>query len=563
MRPFGVCPAAPFDACPADLLLTFFSPLLDDQQWEQQPLWHGYAIAVGMVMTALIQSICLHQYFHRVFKLGMQLRSSLINIIYRKSLILSNAGQWQWQHGILPVIHLHSPSFLFLPRSLSSSPLCPFPPPLPSPLPQPPTPNIARQASTTGEIVNLMAVDAQRFMDLTSYLHMLWSAPLQIALALFFLWQLMGAATFAGLGVMILMVPLNGVIAKTMRNYQKKLMGQKDQRIKLMNEVLNGIKVLKLYAWERPFANFVTDIRDKELDVLKGASYMGAVSSFSWSVAPFMVSLVTFITYTLMGNDLTAQKAFVSLSLFNLLRFPLAMLPMMITALVEASVSLKRIRNFLLLEETDPNNVIREPAALHRAPPAEGKNNAGVPALFIDRGKFAWSRTGGRTINDDEEDDGLASNKNKSGKGKKGGQSEKSPLLADDPLLTTTGSYDVVLSDINFRAMPKELVAVVGRVGSGKSSLIAALLGEMVRLNGSVVVPGRVAYVPQQAWIRNLTVRDNITFGKEFNELRYRTIIEACALEPDLQQLPGGDQTEIGEKGINLSGGQKQRVAVC
>jgi ABC-type multidrug transport system fused ATPase/permease subunit len=399
-----------------------------------------------------------------------------------------------------------------------------------------------------------MAVDAQRFMDLTSYLHLLWSAPLQIALSLFFLYRLMHLASLAGLGVMILMIPLNGYIAKKIRNFQKRLMKHKDHRIKLMTEILNGIKVLKLYAWERPFGGFVTDVRNEELKVLKSASYFGAASSFSWSVAPFLVSLVTFVTYTVMGNTLTAEKAFVSLSLFNLLRFPLAMLPMLITSLVEATVSLKRVRNFLLLEEMDPHNVSKDPAALQRS-----VSDGVVPALMIEHGKFSWGAT-----SLPQPGDGKSENNN--GKtGKKGGMSEKSPLLSGE--LPTgqpqAASFDVFLSDINLRAAPSSLVGVVGRVGAGKSSLISAILGDMVKLHGSVIVPGSVAYVPQVAWIRNLTVRENILFGREYNEARYRRVLHACALEPDLEQLPGGDETEIGEKGINLSGGQKARISLA
>ena len=154
-------------------------------------MWHGYVLATGLFVAAVVQSVCLHQYFHRVMKTGLRLRSAIVTAVYSKSLVLSNT---------------------------------------------------ARQSTTTGEIVNLMSVDAQRFMDLMSYLHMIWSAPLQISLALYFLWQLMGPATLAGLGVMILMIPVNGYIAKKSRDYQKAQMKAKDDRIKLMNEVSNSVR---------------------------------------------------------------------------------------------------------------------------------------------------------------------------------------------------------------------------------------------------------------------------------------------------------------------------------
>lgn len=259
------------------------------------------------------------------------------------------------------------------------------------------------------------------------------------------------------------------------------------------------------------------------------------------------------------------------------------MLPVLISSLVEANVSLKRIRKFLLLDEMDSNSVIHDPSFLHKNLPP----GAPVPALLVENGMFAW---GAAPKWADENEAEKASGKNKKNPGGKKPSSrrngkkreeadERAPLLgtingqpsaaAEAAAAAAPGSSDApaaplepILSEINLHIMPQSLVAVVGRVGSGKSSLISALLGDMIRLSGAVVVPGSVAYVPQQAWIRNTTLRNNILFGSRMDEARYKQVLFACALEADLKQLPGGDMTEIGEKGINLSGGQKQRVAV-
>eukprot|EP00051_Salpingoeca_urceolata_P006609 m.87350 g.87350 ORF g.87350 m.87350 type:complete len:1483 (+) comp14906_c0_seq3:85-4533(+) len=416
------------------------------------PVWHGYFLAAGMLLAALFQSIFLHQYFHRAFATGMRLRSSLTSAVYNKSLRLSMAS---------------------------------------------------RQEATTGEIVNLMSTDAQRFNDSTPYLHVLWSGPFQIALSLYFLWDLMEWATLAGVGVMILMIPVNGVIAKWSRALQVKQMKRKDARIKLMNEVLNGIRVIKIYAWERPYREFVRLVRGKELEVLKTGAYLDGIGAFSWTVTPFLVSLVTFIVYAKFIGNLTPEKAFVSLSLFNLLRFPLAVVPFVVTSLVQCSVSLNRIKRFLLLPEFDPDAVTKE------------ELRQGLPVCAIKNGDFAWSSS------------------------------------------TST------LSNINFEVHAGQIVAVVGTVGCGKSSLLSAALGDIAKTNGTVMQRGCVAYVPQQAWIQNGTVKDNILFGKAFDEARYKKVLWACALEADLEILEGGDLTEIGEKGINLSGGQKHRISLA
>ncbi|XP_070703342.1 multidrug resistance-associated protein 1 [Pempheris klunzingeri] len=419
------------------------------------PSWHGYFYTALLFICTCVQSLILQKYFHVCFVSGMRLRTAIIGAVYRKALVISSAS---------------------------------------------------RRTSTVGEIVNLMSVDAQRFMDLITYINMIWSAPLQVVLALYFLWQNLGPSVLAGVAVMVLMVPVNAVIAMKTKTYQVAQMKSKDSRIKLMNEMLNGIKVLKLYAWELAFKNKVSEIRESELQVLKKAAYLGAMSTFTWVCAPFLVALSTFTVYVLIdeNNVLDAQKAFVSLALFNILRFPLNMLPMVISSMVQASVSLKRLRVFLSHEELQEDSV-------------EHKAVAGSPhSISIVDGVFSWCRT-------------------------------ESPTLKKLNVCIPDGS----------------LVAVVGHVGSGKSSLLSALLGEMEKLEGTVAVKGSVAYVPQQAWIQNSTLKGNIIFGQERREAWYQCVVEACALQPDLEILPAGDETEIGEKGVNLSGGQKQRVSLA
>ncbi|CAK8671759.1 unnamed protein product [Clavelina lepadiformis] len=438
-------------------VLTFVSPQLLSGMItftkSDNPVWQGYVLAVLLFVSAIVQSIILQQYFHVCFTVGMRLRSGVIAAVYRKALTLSSA---------------------------------------------------ARKHSTVGEVVNLMSVDAQRFMDLMSYVNILWSGPFQIILAMYFLWQTMGPATLAGLGVMVLLIPINGYIASRAHKLQIEQMKHKDERIKVMNEILNGIKVLKMYAWELSFRDKVYAVRGNEMNVLKRAAYLNAAAMFTWTCAPLLVSLTTFAVYTLSdpSHVLDAQKAFVSISLFNILQFPLIMLPMMISSLVQANVSLKRLQRFLCNEELDLDNVDRNPTS--------------GPVISIENGTFTWDKD-------------------------------------DEP----------VLKDINLSVPKGSLVAVVGQVGSGKSSLVNCLLGDMEKLNGKVSVKGSIAYVAQQAWIQNLTVRENILFGKPLDVCNYQDTVGACELKEDFEMLPASDQTEIGERGINLSGGQKQRVSIA
>lgn len=441
--------------------LQFVSPqilsaLITFTESEDEPVWKGYMYAVLMIVCAQIQSLVLGQYFMKMFLAGLRIRTGVISAVYRKALRISSS---------------------------------------------------ARKESTVGEIVNLMSVDAQRFMDLTSYINMLWSAPLQIALALYFLWGLLGPSVLAGLAVMIVLIPVNGFIANKTKQFQISQMKNKDQRVKLMNEILNGIKVLKLYAWEPSFEEQVLGVRNLEIKVLKKSAYLNAGTSFIWTCTPFLVTFVMFTTYVMTDptHILTADKIFTSLTLLNILRMPMAMLPFLIVASVQANVSLTRLNKFLNADELDPDAVTKDKTI--------------KKPITIENGTFAWGH---------DEEDGKP-----------------------------------VLHNVDMEIEEGSLVAVVGSVGAGKSSLCSAILGEMEKQSGRVNVNGNIAYVAQQAWIQNATLEDNILFNNKKDEDRYSSCVRACALQSDLDMLPGGDQTEIGEKGINLSGGQKQRVSLA
>ncbi|XP_045104248.1 multidrug resistance-associated protein 1-like isoform X3 [Portunus trituberculatus] len=423
---------------------------------EDAPQWQGYFYAVVMLVAAQTQSFILAQYFKKMYLIGLQVRSGIISAVYRKALLISSSS---------------------------------------------------KKESTVGEIVNLMSVDAQRFMDLMAYINMLWSAPFQIALALYFLWEHLGPSVLAGVGVMVVLIPVNGFIANRTKILQISQMKSKDKRVKLMNEILNGIKVLKLYAWEPSFEEQVLGVRDQEIKVLKKAAYLNAGTSFIWTCTPFLVVFASLTSYVLVNGigSLTSEKIFVSISLLNILRMPLGLTPIIVSYTIQANVSLKRLNKFLNLGELDPNSVSHDSRTEH--------------PLVIENGTFSWGHSDG----------------------------DEKPVLRGVNMTVEKGS----------------LVAVVGAVGAGKSSLCSAILGEMEKQSGRVNVKGSVAYVAQQAWIQNNTVENNILFSQIKNDDFYNKCIQSCALSSDLEILPGGDQTEIGEKGINLSGGQKQRVSLA
>ncbi|ODH51654.1 hypothetical protein GX48_02119 [Paracoccidioides brasiliensis] len=437
------------------LLITF----IDSYQTESpQPAARGVALALAMFVVSVSQTACLHQYFQRAFETGMRVKSSLTSMIYTKSLRLSNEG---------------------------------------------------RASKTTGDIVNHMAVDQQRLSDLCQFGMQLWSAPFQITLCMISLYQLVGLSMLAGIAAMVLMVPLNGLIAKVMKNLQIKQMKNKDQRTRLMTEILNNMKSIKLYAWNTAFMNKLNHVRnDLELNTLRKIGATQSIANFTWSSTPFLVSCSTFAVFVLTNDKpLTTEIVFPALTLFNLLTFPLSILPMVITSIIEASVAVNRLTTYFASEELQKDAVSFEDSVTH----------PGDEAVRVRDATFTW-------------------NKHQSGN---------------------------ALENIDFSARKGELSCIVGRVGAGKSSFLQSLLGDLWKLHGEVVVRGRTAYVAQQAWVMNASIRENIVFGHRWDPRFYELTVEACALLDDFKTLPDGDQTEVGERGISLSGGQKARLTLA
>ncbi|KAL4870359.1 hypothetical protein BDV12DRAFT_60801 [Aspergillus spectabilis] len=427
---------------------------------EPQPVIRGVAISLAMFVVSVAQTSCLHQYFQRAFDAGMRVKSGLTAMIYAKALRLSSEG---------------------------------------------------RAAKTTGDIVNHMAVDQQRLSDLTQFGTQLWSAPFQITLCMVSLYQLVGVSMFAGIAVMILMIPVNGIIARMMKKLQLIQMKNKDSRSRLMTEILNNIKSIKLYAWNTAFMNKLSHIRnDLELNTLRKIGATQSVANFTWQSTPFLVSCSTFTVFVLIEDrPLTTSIVFPALTLFNLLTFPLSILPMVITAVIEASVAVRRLTDYLTADELQPDAVKYEDSVTH----------IGDESVRIRDASFSWNRYKDETA----------------------------------------------LENIDLSCRKGELNCIVGRVGSGKSSLLQALLGDLWKIEdgGEVVVRGRLAYVAQSAWVMNASVRENIVFGHRWDPQFYDLTVEACALLDDFRNLPDGDRTEVGERGISLSGGQKARLTLA
>ncbi|XP_040071111.1 multidrug resistance-associated protein 1-like [Ixodes scapularis] len=426
---------------------------LTDYMTKNEPTWKGISYALGMVSANFGTGLLAIHMDRILIFAGLNVKSVMVAAIYRKTLRLSNDSQ---------------------------------------------------KDHTIGELVNLISVDADRIFQLSNTFGFVATGVPLIMMALVILWLYLGVACLAGVAAMLVIMPLVAMAASIGNRYQTSQMKMKDKRLSTVAEMLGGVKVLKLFAWENVFINKCTSVRLEEIGVLKKYTYFTALNFFILSCSSSMVALVSFVTYVLISSDnvLDATTAFVSLTLFNQVQFSMFIIPDFISNVVQTGVSITRIKKFLLSSEVDYYSVGRE---LNED-----------DAVSVRNATFSWSK-------------------------------HRSPSLRN----------------INLNIKRGQLIAVVGPVGSGKSSLLSALFGDIQVCSGTIDCIESVAYVPQRPWIQNTTIRENVLFKSTYDTEMYNIVLKACCLDKDLEILPDGDMTEIGERGVNLSGGQKQRVSLA
>jgi ABC-type multidrug transport system fused ATPase/permease subunit len=402
-----------------------------------------------------------------------------------------------------------------------------------------------KEAFTIGAVVNLMGTDTSRISDFAAVWFALISAPIQLFVGVYFLYQLMGVSCLYGLLAMIFIVPINHFNTKIFAKTQDKLMEARDKRVSLMTEVLQGIRQIKFFAWESKWEERVMKSRNEELRQLAITYINGVFFSVVWQGAPILVTLVSFYSFTkIEGKQLNTPIAFTAINVFNDLRYALNIIPTSIIELIQARASLKRIERFLNEDE------IEAPLAL--------SNKTSVDIGF-EKATIGWKK-------EDKHTTAASSADNE----------EKASFI---------------LKDLSVKFPNHQLSLISGATGSGKTLMLLGLLGEAILIDGQVdcprvpvsdtidfdfdssttqeissddwIVDRSLAYVSQTVWLQNASIRDNILFGLPYLEPRYKETLTACALDKDLSIFEDGDLTEIGEKGITLSGGQKARVTLA
>ncbi|KAL3738259.1 hypothetical protein ACJRO7_019740 [Eucalyptus globulus] len=364
----------------------------------------------------------------------------------------------------------------------------------------------AKMIHSPGQIVNYVTSDAYRIGEFPYWFHQIWSTSLQLCLALAIVYYAVGLATLAALTVLILIVTVTSPLAKLQLKYQRKLMEAQDKRLKAIAEALANMKVLKLYAWEKHFKKVIEELRKDESEWIAAVLWQkGCYIVLFWS-SPVLVPASTFWACYFLGIPLTASNVFMFLASLRIVQEPIRLIPDVVGSFIQAKVSLSRIAEFLDAPE------------LENKPTKQQRDNEVLEmAVFLDSREISWESC----------------------------------------------TCKATLRNIKLSVRKGEKVAICGEVGSGKSTLLAAILGEVPHIDGMVHVLGRMAYVSQTAWIQTGTIQENILFGSALDPVKYREVIQKCSLAKDIEMFPFGDQTQIGERGVNLSGGQKQRIQLA
>ncbi|SCV00594.1 LAMI_0G06084g1_1 [Lachancea mirantina] len=464
-------------------LLRIFIEQFSEDYRSKYPALNGVFVAVSLFLVKIFSTCLSNQFFIMIFQAGMGIRGSLMAMVYRKSLTLSVD---------------------------------------------------ARNNKASGDILNLMAVDVLRIQRFFETSQDLIGAPIALVTTLISLYTFLGFATIGGLLTMAVMIPVNTYLSKKIRNLIKTQMEYKDARIKTVTEILNSVKSIKLYAWEKPMLERLNHVRnDLELSSMRKIGIVDNLITFAWNLVPVMVACSTFAIFSVtMDVPLSPQIVFPSLTLFNILNECVYSIPTTITNFIETSVSVGRLKDLLLATDTDQSFIEYR----------ESSKDSKEPALEISNATFLW-----RTQ-----------------------ETEKESSQHDEEAEVETPR--IALKDIDhFEARKGDITCIVGRVGSGKSSFLSALLGHLPCVSGArkqlppkfIMRASSIAYCPQQPWVMNATVKENVLFGHRFDETYYRATLDACQLGQDLKILPDGDETVVGEKGISLSGGQKARLSLA
>ena len=518
-------------------------------------LGRGIGLVVGITIMQMCQSMATNHFMYRGMMVGGQSRAVLITVIFDKAMKLSGRAKAGGKAPdkpppeIKPGTDAEKKWYRLLLQKKKKEQAT-----------KPDQKGVLGDGHGwgNGRIINLMSTDTNRINQACGMFHMIWASPIAILLTLALLIINLTYSALSGFGLLVITMPLLGRAVRSLFKRRVAINKVTDQRVSLTQEILQAVRFVKYFGWETSFLARISEIRNREIRAVQVLlSIRNGILAVGMSM-PVFASMLSFITYSLSKHVLNPAPIFSSLALFNSLRLPLNFLPMVIGQAIDAYSSINRIQEFLLAEEVQ-DEVEWD---------YETKD-----AVVLKNADFTWERT---PTQDPDDTPGKPPHSPKqtkeAAKAQKKAQKAKAKHNEDDQAAASSPDTSSTVEEeeepfklrgIDLTIGRNELLAVIGTVGSGKSSLLAALAGDMRRTNGELIMGASRAFCPQYAWIQNATVKENIVFGKEYKSSWYNQVIDACALRPDLEMLPNGDRTEIGERGITVSGGQKQRLNIA
>lgn len=485
----------------------------------------AYVYAVAVVLCSALNVFFVHPYMMAILHMGMKFRVACCSLIYRKSLRLSKTALGE---------------------------------------------------TTVGQVVNLLSNDVNRFDVAIIFLHYLWIGPLATVIITYFMWLEIRWAAVVGVAFMLAFIPLQAYLGKRTSVLRLKTALRTDERVRLMNEILSGIQVIKMYTWEKPFADLVAKARKQEIKEIRATSYIrGVLTSFIMFTTRICL-FCSILAYVLVNNVITAKQVFVITSFYNILRQTMTVFfPQGIAQVAEATISIKRLQNFMLYEDTSkPVPGLAEIQTCAKPPKEEQRESVVLQKEELEVPEEETKQAQLAVVKDSKEQEARGN-----------GTATLAPLESgeeDDQELSARVEEDArgvrlkhatakwilshqenTLTDLSLTIKPGKLIAVIGPVGAGKSSLLHVLLRELPLISGSLHVGGTISYASQEPWLFAGSVRQNILFGQPMDRPRYNTVVRRCALDRDFTLFPHGDKTVVGERGVSLSGGQRARISLA
>lgn len=476
------------------------------------PIGRGIGLVVGITLMQVLQSFCVSHFIYRGMMLGGQSRGVLIGMIYEKAMVISGrARAGGVRETLMPETDSHDA------KEKGQATVEAQEKPNGSGKPASKTGGGRGQKDglgwANGRIVNLMSVDTYRIDQASALFHMTWTSPIACLITLVLLLVNLTYSALAGFGLLVIGVPALTMAIRSLFRRRKEINKVTDQRVSLTQEILQSVRFVKYFGWEEAFMGRLGELRSGEIHAIQVLlAIRNAINAVSMSL-PIFASMLSFIAYSLSNHSLAPAQVFSSLALFNGLRIPLNMLPLVLGQVTDAWSSMKRIQDFLMEEE-------QEDEAMYRP--------EGDSAIELLDASFTWERTPTQDPNKGAIAGAGKGKGNPAAEPNKPQASLQSPSSLDDVASTLAEAREPFkLQDLKLRAGRDELIAVIGTVGSGKSSLLAALAGDMRKTSGDVVFGASRAFCPQYAWIQNTTLQNNITFGREMNAEWYKEVVRA------------------------------------